>query len=252
MVKDAHIELSIQEQMYVYTKNYSKLFPKVVLILGTLLVCSLLIFMNLHINNLLTDSSAKYLILYAGTIAALSGTAIAWFGHKGKNEQLQLNSIMRKYTNDSYFLALGLTSHKNDENISKDFYEMCLSVFPELKQADSKSLKETGEVLEFEELTLELEDKDYSLDVVTISNKKFVVKYFGKTEVDYDQLEEYIKIVKKEFGTDIFRVVCLAKFFDSRILKKYETLPYQGIPLDLIIVTDNGFSGLKISEALID
>jgi hypothetical protein len=246
MVEDESIELSIQEQMYMYTKNYSKMFPKVVIILGSLLVLSLCIFQNMQINNLLTDASAKYLILYASTIAVISGTAIAWFAHKGKSEQSQLNSIMRKYTNDSYFLALGLTSHKNDENITQDFYEMCLSVFPELKQGDTESLKKTGEVLPFEELKLK---NDYNSHGVTISNKIFVIKYFEKNNVDHDQLNKYLKIVIKEYGNDIFRIVCLARNFDSEILKEYKKLPgFGNTPLDLILVTDDGFSGLKISD----
>jgi hypothetical protein len=253
MKKDESIELSIQEQMYIYTKNYSKMFPKVVIIFGSLLILSLCIFQNLQIINLLTDPSSKYLILYAGTIAVISGTAIAWFGIKGKNEQSQLRSIIKKYTNDSYFLALGLTSHKNDENIITDFYDMCLSVFPELKQADKESLKETGKTLELEYLTLELDNGDYTFTVGDISNKKFIIKYFQKTPVNYEQLNEYLKITQDEYGGNIFRLICLAKNFDNNILKKYTKLmESKKIPLDLILVTDNGFSGLKISEIMTD
>jgi hypothetical protein len=248
MKKDESLELSIQEQMYIYTKNYSKMFPKVVIIFGSLLILSLCIFQNMNINNLLTDPLSDGLILYTATITAVSGTAIAWFAHKGKSEQSQLRTIMKKYTNDSYFLAMGLTSHKNDKNIPEDFYEMCLSVFPELKQADKESLKKTGEILPFEELTLKDDDNSYG---VTISNEIFVIKYFEKTNVDHDQLNEYLKIVIKEYGNDIFRVVCLARNFDSEILKEYKKLPgFGNTPLDLILVTDNGFSGLKISDFL--
>ena len=191
-------------------------------------------------------------MLYAGTIAAISGTAIAWFAHKGKSEQSQLRTIMKKYTNDSYFLAMGLTSHKNDKNIINDFYDMCLEVFPELKQADKESLKETGKTLELEDLTLELEDGDYTFTVGDISNKKFIIKYFEKTPVNYEQLNEYLQITWDEYGgNNIFRLICLAKNFDSNILKKYTKLmESKNIPLDLILVTDNGFSGLKISDFL--
>ena len=59
MKKDESLELSIQEQMYIYTKNYSKMFPKVVIIFGSLLILSLCIFQNMNINNLLTDPSSK-------------------------------------------------------------------------------------------------------------------------------------------------------------------------------------------------
>ena len=247
MTTNDTVELSIQEQMYIYSKNYSKMFPRAALLFGVILVLSICIFQNMNINNLLFDPLSEHLILYTIVIAGISGSAILWFIINGKKQVIDLKDVLSKYTNDSYFLALGLTSHKNDKNITGDFYEMCLSVFPELKQADKESLKETGEVLELEELTLEIEDKDYLLTVVTVSNKKFIIKYFGQTNVDYDQLKEYVKIVNKEFGPDIFRVVCLARNFDSKILKKYETLPYD-IPVDLIIVTDNGFSGLKISD----
>ena len=247
MTTNDTVELSIQEQMYIYSKNYSKMFPRAAGLFVVILVLSLGIFQNMNLNNLLFDPLSEYLILYTIVIAGISGSAILWFIINGKKQHSKLKDVLRKYTNDSYFLALGLTSHKNDKNIIGDFYEMCLSVFPELKKADKESLKETDEVLELEELTLEIEDKDYLLTVVTVSNKKFIIKYFGQTNVDYDQLKEYVKIVNKEFGPDIFRVVCLARNFDSKILKKYETLQYD-IPVDLIIVTDNGFSGLKISD----
>jgi len=250
MVKDVRIELSIQEQMYIYTKNYKKMFPQLITILVAMLLFSLVIFQQMG-EVMLSDPLSESMMLYSGVISIISAYGILWFVIKGKKDILGIKNIMTKYTNNSYFIALGLTAHKNDKNIPDDFYEMCLSVFPELKEADNESLKETGKVLELEELTLEVEDEDYSLTIANISNKKFIIKYFKKTEVDYDQLKEYVKIVNKEFGTNIFRVVCLAKKFDSKILKKYETLPYQGIPLDLIIVTDNGFSGLKISETLV-
>ena len=250
MVKNKFVELSLHEQMYIHTQDYTKLFVRFALIIGCILALSLFIFQDMNSNNLLFDpptNALSYIIM----MIIISGSILVWFIITGKKKITDLSKIVKKYTNDAYFLALGLTSHKNDENITNDFYEMCLSVFPELKQADNKSLKETGEILELEELTLELEDKEYSLTVVSISNQKFIIKYFEKTNVNYDQLKEYVKIVNKEFSGDIFRVVCLAKEFDSLILKKYETLS-QNIPLDLIIVTDNGFSGLRISESKID
>ena len=57
-----------------------------------------------------------------------------------------------------------------------------------------------------------------------------------------------IKIINENYR-DVFRVVCLARNFDTEILKEYEKLKkLLDAHLDLIIVTDNGFSGLKISK----
>ena len=63
----------------------------------------------------------------------------------------------------------------------------------------------------------------------------------------YDKLNEHIKLLKKNYS-NIYRVVCLAENFNIEILNEYEKLKKSlGKDLDLIIVTDTGFSGLKIS-----
>ena len=247
MLKNDADELSIQDQMYIYTLNYARLFCGFAIVLGVILALILLLFEHTYHNNFLSGISATFLTLFIIIVPIL-----AWSIITGKKKMSDLGQIMTKYTNDVYFMALGLTPHKNDKNIPEDFYKMCLSVFPKLKEANKKSLEKTGEVLEFKKLTFKDDDDDNSFSVtipnsVLYGDEIFIIKYFEKTNVDYDQLNQYIKIINKYFKSDISRIVCLARNFDTGILNEYEKLrKLSDADLDLIIVTDNGFSGLKI------
>ena len=71
-------------------------------------------------------------------------------------------------------------------------------------------------------------------------------------KVSYDDFEECCKRASKEFrktGSEIFRLVCMAENFDSKILKSYEEIRETGeFPVDLILYNEKGFGILKISE----
>jgi hypothetical protein len=251
MLKNDTDELSVQEQMYIYTLDYARLFFGFAIVLGVILVFILLLFEYMYRNNFLFESENEVFSIFL-TLFIIIVPILVWFIITGKKKISDVTQTMNKYTNDVYFMALGLTPHKNDKNIPEDFYKMCLSVFPKLKEANKKSLEKTGEVLEFKKLTFK-DDDDDNLFSVTIPNSVlygddiFIIKYFEKTNVDYDQLNQYIKIINKNYSRDISRIVCLARNFDTGILKEYEKLrKLSDANLDLIIVTDNGFSGLKI------
>jgi len=251
MLKEETSELSVQEQMYIHTLDYARLFCGFAIVLGVILFLLLWLMQDMASNNSLFDPPTEALMIIL-TLFIIIVPLIIWFIITGKKKLSDLTQTMNKYTNDVYFMALGLTPHKNDKNIPEDFYKMCLSVFPHLKRDNTKSIKKTGEGLEFKKLTLEDDDNSFS---VTIPNSLlygaeiFIIKYFEKTNVDYDQLNQYIKIINKNYSRDISRIVCLARNFDTGILKEYKKLrKLSDANLDLIIVTDNGFSGLKISK----
>ena len=142
MLKNDADELSVQDQMYIYTLNYARLFCGFAIVLGVILAFILLLFEHTYHNNFLSGISATFLTLFIIIVPIL-----AWSIITGKKKMSDLGQIMTKYTNDVYFMALGLTPHKNDKNIPEDFYKMCLTVFPKLKEANKKSLEKTGEVL---------------------------------------------------------------------------------------------------------
>ena len=71
--------------------------------------------------------------------------------------------------------------------------------------------------------------------------------------MDYDKLNEHIKLIKKHYSRGnkmmLARLIFLARNYDAEILNEYEKLKKSfGADLDLVIVTDTGYSGLKVSE----
>ena len=85
-----------------------------------------------------------------------------------------------------------------------------------------------------------------------------MIKHFSKESVNIEDLEECTKIAKTNFkkrgNPYVMRLVCLAKKFDDDALSKYKKLlnDKENPPVDLIIVTENGYIPLKISERVVD
>ena len=161
--------------------------------------------------------------------------------------------ILAEYTHNAYLITLGMAGrNKNEEDASMDFYNnVAKGVFPEVKEADIESIKETDEEMEVEELTVEDKKKgDYKFDVVAkLDDGKFIIKQFNK-KVNSDDLEECIKVANNEFGKDIFRLIFLAEEFDTKILNDYEKLKdiMRSGKVDLILFNDKGFSTLQIGS----
>ncbi len=257
MVKDDNDELSVQEKMYFYTSNYSRVYYLLPLLLGFILFELMIIFEFMYRNNLqsdpLTDPFLAMICLLIIIVPLFVWLVITY--KKNKSNAIQ---TMDQYINDVYFMALGLTPHKNDKNIPEDFYKMCLSIFPELKRDNKISIKKTGEGLKFKKITMKEEGNSFAVTIkrtVFHGQREFIITYFDKTNVNYDTLNEQIKLIKKDYmfgskNTTFSRLVFLARTFDTEILKEYTKLKkVSGAwDLDLIIVTDNGFSGLKVSE----
>jgi hypothetical protein len=249
MFKDDTDELSVQEKMHIYTLDYARLFCGFAIVLGFILAFILLIFEYMYRNNFLFEGDNEvfsiFIVLFIIIVPILVGLIIT-----GKKKISDVTQTMDKYINDVYFAVLGLTPHKNDKNIPKVFYKMCLSIFPQLKQDNKKSIKKTGEDLEFKKITMKGDGTSFAVTMpgsMLYSNFEFIITYFEKTNVGYDKLNEHIKLLKKNYS-NIYRVVCLAENFNIEILNEYEKLKKSlGKDLDLIIVTDTGFSGLKIS-----
>jgi len=251
MLKDDTDELSVQEKMHIYTLDYARLFFCFAVIFGVILILLLALFINMNDNKLLFDpvSEAFSIIL---TLFIIIVPLLVWFIITGKKTMLDARQTMDKYTSDVYFAVLGLTPHKNDKNIPKVFYKMCLSIFPQLKRDTKNSIKNTGEGLEFKKITMKDEGTSFGVTIpgyIFYSNFELIITYFEKTNVGYDELNEHIKLLMKNYD-NIYRVVCLARNFNIEILNEYKKLKKSlGADLDLIIVTDSGFSGLKISES---
>jgi hypothetical protein len=257
MVKDDNDELSVQEKMYLYTSNYSKVILMLPLLLAFILIELLIIFEYMYNNNLQSDPlSDPFLAMILLLIVIVP--LFLWLVITAKKNRSDGVQTMNQYISDVYFMALGLTPHKNDKNIPEDFYKMCLSVFPELKQNNKISIKKTGEGLKFKKITMKENGTSFAITINRRAlhlKREFIITYFEKTNVDYDTLNEQIKLMKKDYmfgskNTTFSRLVFLARTFDTEILKEHKKLMKVSgaYDLDLIIVTDSGFSGLKISE----
>ena len=257
MVKDDNDELSVQEKMYLYTSNYYKVILMLPVILGYIVFQSLVLFEYMYNNNLQSDPlSDPFLAMILLLIVIVP--LFLWLVITAKKNRSDGVQTMNQYISDVYFMALGLTPHKNDKNIPEDFYKMCLSVFPELKQGNKISIKKTGEGLKFKKITMKENGTSFAITINRRAlhlKREFIITYFEKTNVDYDTLNEQIKLMKKDYmfgskNTTFSRLVFLARTFDTEILKEHKKLMKVSgaYDLDLIIVTDSGFSGLKISE----
>jgi len=249
---DDPLELSIQERMILQLKTYSKqmiLTGIMTIVIFALGVCGIALVPD--IIEPVEGFHNVFFIIF-GCIMLGSGACIAWILINGRKEYKESESINREYTHQNYLLALSVYGREGDADL--DFYEIARDVFPELKKADIESVKETGEVLEVEELTLEDKKQgDYTFDIVAnTENGKFIIKDFKKM-ASYDALKTLLNVVNRE-TSNILRLVCLAENFDSDILKKYEklmesySLPGLQITTDLILVNAKGFSALKISD----
>ena len=256
MLKDDTDELSVQEKMYIYTLDYARLFLGFAIVLGFILAFILLIFEYAYRNNFLFEGDNEIFSVFI-TLFIIIVPILVWLIITGKKKISDVTQTMNKYTNDVYFMALGLTSHKNDKNIPEDFYKMCLSIFPHLKRDNKKSINKTGKGLEFKKIPLEADCTSFAVTLPGSfydSNGEFIIAYFDETNVDYDKLNEHIKLIKKHYSRRnemrLARLIFLARNYDAEILNEYEKLKKSfGADLDLVIVTDTGYSGLKISES---
>jgi len=192
------------------------------------------------------------------TISLISlGGLIVWLNVRGRSVKKNLRKIRADYTTQAYYFVLSTAIHDKKEDISMDFFDMAEDIFPELKHADIQSVKKTGEEMEVEEFTI-YDDKDkkkikeWTFDVVAKTTEGyFLVKYYDKDKVTYKEIKELIKVAKENFKTwtkGVFRLVCLAKSFDNKVLDEYDDLIIKEVPLDLILVREKGFSFAKIGK----
>jgi len=190
MLKEDADELSVQEQMYIHTLDYARLFCGFAIVLGVILFLLLWLMQDMASNNSLFDPPTEALMIIL-TLFIIIVPLIIWFIITGKKKISDLGQIMNKYTNDVYFLALGLTPHKNDKNIPEDFYKMCISVFPTLKRDNKKSLKKTGKGLEFKKLMLKDDDNSFGVTMLgstLYQEQEFIIKYFEKTNSNMQEV----------------------------------------------------------------
>ena len=252
-------ELSLHERMLLITKSFQSvlgLSAVVVVVCLCLAVVIILGFQNPILQDIANDpeNDVTHAISDVAIILAiLCSLLLAWFAKSQIKNHTESERVIKEYTDQAYLVALSVSGRTKDEDISLDFFNIARDVFPEIKKADIKSVKETGEELGVEELTLEDKKKgDYTFDLVSeeiSGDNKFLIKCFEK-KVSYDDFEECCKIASKEWGKDhIFRLVCMAENFDSKILKSYEEIREIGeFPVDLILYNEKGFGILKISE----
>jgi len=185
------------------------------------------------------------------------GALIVWLNVRGRSVKKNLRKIRADYTIQAYYFVLSTAIHGKKEDISMDFFDMAEDIFPELKHVDIQSVKKTGEEMDVEELTI-YDDKDkkkikeWAFDVVAKTTEGyFLVKYYDKDKVTHEEIKEIIKVAKDNFKTwtkGVFRLVCLAKSFDNKVLDGYDDLIIKEVPLDLILVREKGFSFAKIGK----
>ena len=193
-------------------------------------------------------------VVYWWTVILLSIPVVGifiWSVTRGRKWSGTANILRRQHRIESYFSTLSLATRETDD-ISLDFFNIAVDVFPELKQHESKINQESGEI-ELESMTLEKKN-NYKFDVWEDTKEgTFLIKSFPhnapKMKVTYEQIEKAAKLAKEEPG-DCLRLVCLADAFESKaveeISKIEEKMEFK-VPIDLILGNSIGFSAVRIS-----
>ena len=175
---------------------------------------------------------------------------IIWLIVRGNKWHNEIDDIRRDYTNQEYFFALGTSTYGEAEDISMDFLDLAIEVFPELKKYELEQKKKTGEKMEVDKSVIEGKkgkSKDYIFDVFAKTNDgDFLIKHFKKDkEVKFKEIEEAVKLAKENYSP--LRLVCLAKSFDSKIINEINDSESYVIPFDIIQIKEKGFAAIKLS-----
>jgi len=255
---DNPIELSLQERMNLSVKGYKNALIGIGIVAIVILIASAYrtIFFYANIDLVVSPEVANVLDAMNTLgifILLVSVGCVFWVLKAGRKIYGENESINREYTQQNYLLALSVSGREHKE-ADLDFFNIARDIFPELKKLDIESVKKFGEEMEVEELTVEITDylgrkkSEYIFDIVTDTDDgRFVIKHFKK-KASYDDLKECLTVVKDQGWSSVLRLVCMAEDFDSDILKKYEKLEVDTVPLDLILVNEKGFQTLKISD----
>ena len=170
---------------------------------------------------------------------------------RGKKWSGTADILRRQHRMESYFSTLSLATRETDD-ISLDFFNIAVDVFPELKQHESKINQESGEI-ELESMTLEKKN-NYKFDVWEDTKEgTFLIKSFPhnapKMKVTYEQIEKAAELAKDE-PDNCLRLVCLGDAFESKAVEeisKIEDKMEFKVPIDLILGNSIGFSAVRIS-----
>ena len=193
-------------------------------------------------------------VVYSWTMVLLVIIVVAtiiWYTYRGLKWSGTVDILRRQHRMESYFSTLSLATRETDD-ISLDFFNIAVDVFPELKQHESKINQESGEV-ELEAVTLEKKN-NYKFDVwEDTKNGTFLIKSFPhnapKMKVTYEQIEKAAGLAKNE-PANCLRLVCLGDAFESKAVEeisKIEDKMESKVPIDLILGNSIGFSAVRIS-----
>ena len=192
----------------------------------------------------------------------LIGSVGIWLYVRGRSIKKDLIKLHYDYTNQAYFFVLSTATHGKSDDIAMDFFDLAEDVFPELKREEIISLEKKGIEWEIEDVTIVDDEKkkgkkEFWFDVAAKTKEGyFLVRYFTKDQVSYDEIKETLDVAKKSFKTwskDPFRLVCLAKGFSKQAIEGYESLTKEEIlPVDLVLVREKGFSFVKIGTEKFD
>ncbi len=262
IVHKSPLELSLQERMYLalrpltQTVSFSVITSAVVIVIVIFMLGDVAEYYN---GNLDAESTLESVSSFSILLIIVAIAYIIWYIIRMRPLQKELDKLRNEFTEQSYFLTLGMSSH--GEDVVMDFLQVLFEVFPELKKTAIKSFEKTGYTVDLHEIVLtdRNEGENYVFDTCEDTKYgKFLVKNFSEESVNFEKIEKCAKMAKDNFkkrgNANVMRLVCLAKKFDKDVIEKYEKLMKNKeiAPIDLILVTENGFLPLKISKKLDD
>ena len=190
-------------------------------------------------------------IAFPYLVLLILGGMVIWFVVFGRRVSNDMKNVKSSYIRQAYFFVLQTSTHEN-KDFPKEFMDIAVDIFPELKDTQKKMSKKGREWYKIDE-----KKDDVIFDIVADTHEgKFIVEFIRNVEANYEKIQRVLKIVKDHYkGDEIFRVVFLVKAYDKIFLseddsaiKKCNELEDLGIPFDLIKINQNGFDFLRINN----
>ena len=187
--------------------------------------------------------------LFIVIVMMLLGAVGIWWLIKGRKIKQDMKGLKKEYVQQAYYFVLQTSTH-GQTDVARDFFDIALDIFPELKERKI-GVEKRGREFVIEEKIFEGEG-NYKIDIIVDTREgKLFVKNFGNEHVSIDDFANFLKIIKKSYKEeDVFRVVGLAKSFDNRIIEELEVfkIKKKKIPCDLIQVREKGFAIINLGQ----
>jgi len=179
-------------------------------------------------------------VLVLGGMIGVLGSLGIWLVIRGRRIKHKIDDLMSDYIRQSYLVNFETVTPKGETKQEK-FFNIALTVFPELKEKYDQKTKKGKEY----KYDVDKKLGKYVFDLILDTTEgKIGVKFFDK--LTFKELEKVIKKSRKYFDDDGDRIICIAKeyekFFEQEEFEEKIDDIHRQFNLDLILEEDLGYS----------